>query len=251
MSDLLVLCYHALSADWAADLSTTPERFEEQLEWLLRRGYRGSTLTAALTAPPERRTVAVTFDDAYRSVAELALPIMERLGLPGSIYVPTRYPGSPGPMSWDGIDRWLGGAHEHELRCLDWAELRGLADAGWEVGSHTRTHPRLTRLGDAELDAELEGSRAECEQRMGRPCVSIAYPYGDVDERVAAAARRAGYRVGASLPKGRFSSRDTLDWPRVGVYHRDDLRRFRLKTSRALRALRSSPAWDLAVAARR
>jgi peptidoglycan/xylan/chitin deacetylase (PgdA/CDA1 family) len=72
---------------------------------------------------------------------------------------------------------------------------------------------------------------------MGRPCRSIAYPYGDVDARVIAAARAAGYDVGASLPK-RFGSRDPLDWPRVGVYHVDDLRRFKLKVSRLTRLLR-------------
>src|SRR4051794_10014240 len=109
MTDVLVLCYHAVSPDWPAHLSVTPEHFEEQLELLVRRGYRGATFLEAITAPPARRTVAITFDDAYRSVLELALPIMRRLGLPGSIYVPTDWPGRPGPMRWEGIDHWVGG----------------------------------------------------------------------------------------------------------------------------------------------
>ncbi len=243
MSDVLVLCYHAISPDWPAALSTTPERFEQQLEMFVRRGYTGATFEQALTAPPARRTLAVTFDDAFRSVLDLALPIMRRLGLPGSIYVPTDHPGTPGPMAWEGTDRWVGGPHERELRCLGWDELCGLADEGWEVGSHTRSHPHLTRLDDDGLTDELEGSRSLCEQHLGRECTSLAYPYGDVDRRVIEATQRAGYRVAAALPEGRFSPGEMLDWPRVGVYHGDDLRRLRLKASVPLRRLRASRLW--------
>jgi peptidoglycan/xylan/chitin deacetylase (PgdA/CDA1 family) len=239
VGDVLVLCYHALSERWPAALSTTPGRFEEQLELLLGRGYKPATFTQALSDPPGSRTLAVTFDDAYRSVLHLAHPIMERLGVPGTVFAPTDWVGRPEPMTWQGIDQWLGGPHEQELLCLGWPELRALADGGWEVGSHTCSHPHLTALSDgAELDRELTASKAACEEGMGRPCGSIAYPYGDVDTRVIAAARAAGYDYGAALPK-RHGSRDRLDWPRVGVYHGDDLRRFKLKVSPLLRRLRS------------
>jgi peptidoglycan/xylan/chitin deacetylase (PgdA/CDA1 family) len=235
--DVLVLCYHAISDDWPAALSTTPERFEAQLELLLERGYRPVTFEQAVTDPAPGRTLAVTFDDAYRSVLERAYPIMERLGVPGTVFVPTDWAGREEPMAWAGIDQWLGGPHERELTCMGWEDLRGLARAGWEIGSHTRSHPHLTQIDDGRLDAELRESRAACEQGMGGTCRSIAYPYGDVDQRVIAASRAAGYSLGASLPK-RFGSRDPLDWPRVGVYHVDDLRRFKLKTSRLTRLAR-------------
>jgi peptidoglycan/xylan/chitin deacetylase (PgdA/CDA1 family) len=240
MSDVLVLCYHAVSPDWPADLSVTPDRFEAQLELLVGRGYVGATFEQALTDPPGKRTLALTFDDAFRSVLELALPVMQRLGLTGSVYVPTGFPGRPGPMAWEGTDRWVGGPHEHELRCLEWAELRELAEEGWEVGSHTRSHPHLTRLPDDALRDELEGSRAACEEAIGKPCRTIAYPYGDVDDRVKAAAQAAGYEAGAALPEMRLPEGGRFGWPRVGIYNGDDLRRFRLKVSplgRRVRAL--------------
>ncbi|MEA2352969.1 MAG: hypothetical protein QOJ14_1383 [Thermoleophilaceae bacterium] len=241
MSDVLVLCYHALSPDWPADLSVTPDRFEAQVELLVRRGYVGATLEQALTAPPGPRTVAITFDDAYRSVLELALPILDRLGMPASVYVPTAWPERGKPMRWPGIDQWLGGEHEHELACMSWEELRGLADHGWEIGSHTRSHPRLPELDDATLDDELVGSRADCEAGMGRPCETLAYPYGAVDERVVEAAERAGYRLAVSLPR-RLHAPRPLCWPRVGIYHVDGEAdwRWRLKVSPLARRARGS-----------
>jgi peptidoglycan/xylan/chitin deacetylase (PgdA/CDA1 family) len=237
MPDVLVLCYHALSPDWPAALSTTPERFREQLDLLLARGYRPATFAQALTAPAGGRTFAVTFDDAYRSVLERARPIMDELGVPGTVFVPTDWPDREEPMRWPGIDQWLGGPHEQELLCLGWDELRALAGAGWEVGSHTCSHPHLTGLDDTALERELVVSREVCSEKGGTLCRSIAYPYGDVDARVVEAARSAGYELGASLPK-RFGSSDRLDWPRVGVYNADDLRRFKLKVSPLVRRIR-------------
>ena len=234
---MLVLCYHAVSERWPAALAVTPRALEEQREHLVARGYRGATFHDALAAPPAPKTMAVTFDDAYRSVGELAFPILARLGLPATIFVPTDFPDGDRPMAWPGIDHWLGGPHEHELAALSWAELERLAGAGWEIGSHTCSHPRLTALDPAALARELERSRAACEARLGRPCRTVAYPYGDVDARVVTAAREAGYRFGAGLPEGRHV-RHPLAWPRVGVYHAEPGWRWRLKMSPALRRLR-------------
>ena len=176
---------------------------------------------------------------------DLAFPVLERLGLPATVFVPTAWAGGDRPMSWPGIDHWIGGPWEAELRPLSWDRLRCLADAGWEVGSHTRTHPRLTRLDDARLWDELTGSRRDCESALDRPCSSIAYPYGDVDERAAAAARRAGYRAGAALPL-RAHRPTPLQWPRLGVSREDSPARFRRQTSPVVRRLLASPAGPLA-----
>jgi peptidoglycan/xylan/chitin deacetylase (PgdA/CDA1 family) len=244
VADVLVLCYHAVSERWPADLSVTPEALEEQLGLLVRRGYRGATFEDAVKDPPARRTLVVTFDDAYGSVGTLAAPILRRLGLPGSLYVVSDYPDSPErPMSWDGIEQWLGTEHEHELRPMGWDAIGALAEEGWEVGAHTASHPWLTRVADdAELARELEQPRALLQERLGRPCRTLAYPYGDHDDRVVEATRRAGYEAAGTLPAG-FSGAGPLTWPRVGIYHLDDLRRFRLKASRAMRVLRATPLW--------
>ena len=242
MSPPVVLCYHAVSESWSAPLSVTPRELERQVRLLRARGFRGETFTQAVLGPRDARTVAITFDDAYRSVFELAFPILSRAGLRGTVFVPSVFASSESPMAWPGIDRWLGGPHEAELLPMSWDQLGRLAEAGWEIGSHTRTHPNLTQLDDESLADELTGSRLECEGGIGRPCRSLAYPYGDHDERVVRAAREAGYAAAAStLPAG-WHPPDPLCWPRIGVYHPDHRLRFRLKVSPLVRRLRVARA---------
>jgi len=242
MGDLLVLCYHAVSERWTAPLSVTPAALQHQLMALLKRGYRATTFTRALSQAEGGKRLVVTFDDAYRSVYQLARPILSELGVPATVFVPVHFVDSGAPMAWPGTDRWLGTTHESELTGMTWSEIRSLADNGWEIGSHTLSHPRLTQIGNAALEKELVASRQRCEDRLGRTCYSLAYPYGDVDERVVRATERAGYVTAAGLPK-RLDSRGPLEWPRIGVSHADSARRFALKVSPILRYVRASPGW--------
>ena len=236
----LVLCYHAVSDDWDVPLAVTVARLRDQLELLVKRGYRGVTFHEAVTAPPSGRSVAITFDDGFASVLELAFPILSSLGLVGTVFVVTDFVDDGQPLDWFEYAAWRG-VDERELRSLSWAELDRLAAAGWEVGSHTRTHPRLPQIDDEALATELRGSRAACERRLERPCRSIAYPFGDVDDRVVAATRAAGYEAAAALPVG-LQGGETLHWPRTGVYRKDSLRRFRLKISPTVFRLRRTLA---------
>ena len=238
MNDVLILAYHAVSEDWPADLALRPEQLHDQLELLVRRGYRGTTFHDAVTLPARGKRLAVTFDDAYDSVLELAKPILSSLGLPGTIFVVTDFADGDRPLCWPGIDHWLEGAHNSELRGLSWSQLERLADAGWEIGSHTLSHPRLTQLDDDALRRELRKSRAACEGALRRPCRSLAYPYGDVDRRVVREALDAGYAAAGTLP-ARLDGATALTWPRVGIYRGDSLGRFLLKVSPVLRRLRS------------
>jgi peptidoglycan/xylan/chitin deacetylase (PgdA/CDA1 family) len=237
LRDVLVLAYHAVSESWPAALSVTPGQFERQLEILSRWGYQGATFSQAVLAPPASRTVAITFDDAYLSVYDRARPLLARYGFPGTVFVPTAFAGLDGPMAWPGIDQWLGGEHESELTPMDWDRLRDLAHRGWEIGSHTHSHPRLTGLGDDALAEELLRSRRECERRLDGPCQSLSYPYGDHDARVVDATRTAGYATACTLP-ARIHASQPLRWPRVGVYHEDVPGRFRLKASPTVRRAR-------------
>ena len=235
-SSALVLCYHAVSDTWEVPWAVTTRQLREQLELLVARGYRGVTFHEAVTASPPRPALAITFDDGFASVLERAFPILSSLGLVGTVFVVTDFTETAELLDWPGIDGWRE-THESEVRGLTWGELDQLAAAGWEVGSHTRTHPRLTQLDDDSVADELAGSRAACERALGRPCRSLAYPFGDVDARIEAAARAADYEAAAGLPLGVDRSAP-LVWTRTGVYRKDSLRRFRLKVSPTVTRIR-------------
>lgn len=251
MAEVLALCYHAVSDTWPAPLSVTPGQLQEHLELLLERGYRPATFTEAVLDPPAPKTLAITFDDGFRSVFALARPILDRLGAVGTVYVPTDFPGGPDArLSWPGIDKWVGGEYDSEMRPMSWDEVRELGDAGWEVGAHTKSHPHLTTLSDGALEAELGESRRIVEEQLGRQCPSFAYPYGDHNDRVVEATGRAGFQTAGTVP-GRLKKGGPLRWPRVVVNAVDDTRRFRIKVSRPMRLVRASPIWPEKTLARR
>ena len=114
-ADVLVLCYHAVDETWPAELSVTPQAFERQLDVLVERGYESVTFREAVFAPCKSRTVAITFDDAFRSVQEQAFPRLAERGFVGTVFVPTSFVDRGEPASWDGVAQWLGTEHEQQL----------------------------------------------------------------------------------------------------------------------------------------
>jgi peptidoglycan/xylan/chitin deacetylase (PgdA/CDA1 family) len=125
------------------------------------------------------------------------------------LFVPTREVG--------GTAHWLDG---EPVAC--WDDVRELMAAGVRIGSHARRHRRLAGLDTAALDDELAGSLADLRSLAGNPVAAVAYPYGDHDDRVCAAARAAGMSVGFTTLKGRNgATTDPYRLRRVSI-HGDD-----------------------------
>ena len=238
----LILCYHAISETWPSVGAVVPSALERQLAFLLRRGYRARTLSAALAEPSPQRTLVVTFDDAFQSVIDRGLPVLKSLGIPATLFVPTDFVDRSEPMTWSTLEQWAGGPHEKELRPMTWDGVRALAQAGWEVGSHTCSHPNLTRVDDEEALRELSCSREICEDRLQRPCDGFAYPFGAYDPRIMGLAEAAGYRWAVVLGERviePLSSTSMFDLPREGVYRSTSWAHFRLMSSGFLRRVRA------------
>jgi len=226
----LVLCYHAVSDRWPHALAVEAGTLERQVRALLRRGFR--PVGAAEAVEGRGKLLHVTFDDAYRTAA-LALPALERLGVPVTVFACSGY--AADGRAFDVPELAADAArYPGELLTMPWSELRALAERGIEIGSHTITHPHLSRLSDAEIERELTESRAQFEAELGRLCRFLAYPYGETDGRVVAAAKAAGYEAAWALP-GREDRIDRYALPRVGIYRGDGALRLRLKTTAAVR----------------
>ena len=96
-------------------------------------------------------------------------------------------------------------------------QVRALITAGWELDSHTISHPDLTTLGPAALRHELAGSRRELQRRFGVPADFFCYPSGRFDTRVAAAVKAAGYRGATTTIEGYAGGAQAYELRRVRV----------------------------------
>jgi peptidoglycan/xylan/chitin deacetylase (PgdA/CDA1 family) len=237
----LILAFHAVSSSWRSGLAVSERSLESQVTFLRRRGYVGLTVAeserrrGAGTLP--EKSVVVTFDDGLASVV-LAKPILDGVGFPATIFLVKNFmeTGIPPYRGW--LDSVLDSPHGSEMRPLDWSAVEMLVEGGWEVGSHTASHPLLPNLTDDELVVELESSRAWIADRLGR-CETLAYPYGRADERVASAAEKAGY-VAACTLTGAHLVDEPYRRPRLELYEADVGVRLAVKTSPLSLALRRS-----------
>jgi peptidoglycan/xylan/chitin deacetylase (PgdA/CDA1 family) len=122
--------------------------------------------------------VAVTFDDAFLSARQAVERLLDA-GVPATIFVATGHVG--GTNAWNGQPD----AGIPIAPLMGWQDLEDLRARGAEMAPHTRRHRRLTAVTDGQLDEELLGSLDDLQQRLGTASPHFAYPYGDVDDRVA------------------------------------------------------------------
>ena len=252
----LIVCYHAVSDTWPSPLAIRRDALWEQLSFFRSRGYTGLTVTEAERRRQDgslpKRTLVLTFDDGYASTA-MAGPVLEEVGFPATVFVPTAFADSGERLQWPGIDEWVGTPHESELEPLGWTDLVGLSEAGWEVGSHGLSHRVLTRLDDDALAAELRDSRIAIVEHFGT-CTALAYPFGIADARVSAAVRAAGYDTALTLTR-LHDVDEPFRRPRVELTGRETGRRLAVVLSppamalrrsflaRAIRSRRGEPGW--------
>jgi peptidoglycan/xylan/chitin deacetylase (PgdA/CDA1 family) len=235
----VMLAYHAVSDRWRSPLAVSPSAFAEQMGFFHRRGYAALTFAAAEdlrrngTLP--RKSLVISFDDAFASVLR-ALPLLDRYSWPATVFVVTEFATSGRPLQWHGLDG--GGNPEGEREGLVWDQLRDLVECGWEIGSHTVSHPLLPMLPRAQVMDELARSRAEIARETG-DCRTLAYPFGVANQEVAAIAKTAGYLSACTLRGTQLHDEQMLR-PRLRLDSTHQGIRLRMAASDMNRRLRRS-----------
>lgn len=195
-----ILIYHSIRPYVPADSKgarrwiATPETLDAELAWLKENAYTPVSFDAlaahlARGAPLPPRPVIISFDDDWQSQYVNAVPLLRKYGFTATFFVWVRAVGRAHHMSWD--------------------EIKELDAEGMEIGCHTLTHLILPRLkSDDQLRREIVAARDLIAAHLGHPVTSLAYPFGQYDERVVEIAREAGFTTARST------------WP--GVYHTKD-----------------------------
>jgi peptidoglycan/xylan/chitin deacetylase (PgdA/CDA1 family) len=238
------LCYHSIAAEGPRFLTVAPDLFERQLDEIRRRGLRTgglAELEEAAAGQIERPTVFLTFDDGFLDNHRTALPMLRDRAMRAFVFVLPPLLDDGAPLAWPEVadDR---ARFRPTMRSVDWDQVGEMQEAGFVIGSHTLSHPRLTALKPEALREELAESRALISARLGS-CETLAYPFGEWSPAVAAAAAECGYRFAFTLPtEGGQRQADPLSIPRINVDHRDERRRFGAKLARPGKGLFLSPS---------
>ncbi len=192
-----ILVYHIVRPSSPTDsrgviaLAQTPAVFDAQMKYLKEAGYEvisfatlENSLQKGTPLPPH--PILISFDDGWSDQFTYAFPILEKYKYPATFFVFTNPIGSRGFLTWD--------------------DLRTMRDAGMTIGSHTRSHPFLTKITDpAILWNEIDGSKQRLEENLGITVTEFAYPFGQYNATTTAAVEKAGYKIarGDYLEKGK------------------------------------------------
>jgi peptidoglycan/xylan/chitin deacetylase (PgdA/CDA1 family) len=215
VSLLPIVTFHSLDES-GSPISVDPTRFRREVSWLARHRFQTLTLSDGLAQLKAgmlaKRSIVLTFDDGFLNTLTIALPTLAAHGFVASVFVVTEYCGRSNdwPGQPPGVPR---------LPLMDWSGVNELRAAGWELGSHTRTHPDLCTLGADAARSEIAESRAAIEQRLGSAVATFAYPYGRFGSRDRAAVDHSyASAVTTRLGLARNSS-DLLTLERVDAYY--------------------------------
>jgi peptidoglycan/xylan/chitin deacetylase (PgdA/CDA1 family) len=212
-----ILTYHSIDESGSV-ISTRPAVFRAQMDFLAGAGFAVASLReltenlrAGCPLPP--RAVAMTFDDGYRNFLTEAFPALARHGFTATVFVVTDHCG--GDNAWPGHEEPPAG----RLPLLAWGEIQELQRAGVEFGSHTATHPDLTRAAPSRIAEEIARSKASLEDRLGVETALFAYPYGRLNAAVRAVVARE-FRGACTTRLGKLSGEsDPFLLPRVDMYY--------------------------------
>lgn len=209
-----ILMYHSISQNSQSALpaaertATDPFTFRQQMRSLITAGCNPADLSQLVGwlrdgVRPPNKTVVITFDDGLRDFYTHALPVLQELSFPATVFLPT------------GLIAASRRTYK-KMECLTWAEVREIHKAGIRLGSHSVSHADLSELPKVEMMREMAVSKAEIERQIGAPALAFAYPIEFPKNKPAFAAEfrdllvKTGYSCCVTSDLGRVKSGDDL-----------------------------------------
>lgn len=211
-----ILTYHSIDESGSV-ISTAPEVFRRQMRHLSENDYHVVSLETLVKSVIENKTsspktVALTFDDGFQNFYTTAFPVLEQYGFKATVFLVTD--------CCDNQNVWEADSPDIPTsKLLSWTEIKELHKCGIEFGSHTRTHPDLTRISNAAATREITESKAAIENALGAEVTTFAYPYGRFNTAVRAIAGKT-FAAACSTNLGKIGrTSDFFSLERVDAYY--------------------------------
>lgn len=210
-----ILMYHSLDSSGSV-VSLPSSCFAEQMKCLADIGFRGLSLNEAVSYRVANgqwpdRSVVLTFDDGYANFYESAFPVLTQYGFTATLFIVTDHMG--GHNTWGPPPSRLG------IRSiLSWQHAIELSANGVEIGAHTKTHPDLRRIPPASVKQEMVNCRDEIEDRVQRPVLSFAYPFGSTSQTAIEIAAE-NFQASCDTTLQRATTEPLHQLPRVDMYY--------------------------------
>ncbi len=202
-------------------LEITADAFEQQMLYLLANDFRILSFAEAehiirQGQPIPEQAVVITIDDGYRSIYDVAWPILKKHGIKATLFIYTDF---------------IGGG-----KALSWTQIQEMKDSGLiEIESHGKSHASLSRLPEdestpgyqARIHSEVKGSNAAFKKHLGAPARYISYPYGNTSTTASAILETTGYAMAATVTRGDNTTySDPFYLHRTMIYADHDLGQF-------------------------
>ena len=211
-----IITYHSIDNSGTV-ISTAPAVFKRQVSALAAAGYEAITLRELVASIKQSsllpaKPIVLTFDDGFRNFYREAFPTLDDHGFRATVFLVTDFCGR--------FNDWSGNpASFPRSEILNWREIRELSDNGVEFGSHTKTHPDLTKISKEAMEDEIIGSKRALDDALGVETESFAYPFGNKNETVKNMTA-AKFKSATSTVLGKVTPKSDLhELERVDAYY--------------------------------
>lgn len=219
-----ILAFHKVDPhfEWGVTRAT-PNGFRRIIKYLHKEGYTGIGLDSLLHNKPDpgKKYIGITFDDSYESLYQYAFPILQEFGFSATIFAITNFIGKIN--TWDVNLGWLTFKH------LNWQQMREMDKYGFSFGSHTVSHPDLTRITNKRIIHELNYSKQLLEEGFGKEIPYISYPFGRFNPKIVELSKEAGYKKGCAFFNKTGNVKETFVLERKAYYLIDSMFSLRAK----------------------
>jgi peptidoglycan/xylan/chitin deacetylase (PgdA/CDA1 family) len=216
-----VLVYHNFSKIRSEKMTLSKDDFDAQMKYLKQKNYHVISLDQLMEfldykeQLPEK-SIVITFDDAWRSAYDIALPILIKYGFPATFFIYTDF---------------IGGG-----KALSWEDIKELSKMGFDIQCQTKTHRNLSIPKKDEsfrdyfksIEMEVTYPKKLFKKMLNKDCLYLAYPYGETNNLVIAILKKHGYRGAFTL--GREPNPFFIDNFRINrsvIYGEYDIEQFK------------------------